>query len=134
MLKVRPRSGARSIGRVVQSQEGLNRLSYDCHPPMPITSVYPAAIYNERAAGKSVYFPGLPGTIFSLWGSSMAKQLLIAACQLVASKTSPMTVAAPMCVEATLYRQTSGDLVAHLVNFQPGLARTWDIVTERFVI
>lgn len=134
MLKVRSGTAARAIGRVVQGREGLNRLSYDCHPPMWSASLYPAAVQNTFGKGKSVYYPGLPGTIFSRWGHDIGKKMIASACQTVASYPSPLTIEAPLCVEATLYSRPSGELVAHLVNFQPGLARTWDIVRERFVI
>lgn len=134
ILKVQPRAEARSLGRVVQGREGLNRLSYDCHPPMPTESLYPAAVCNQHGAGQTVYFPGLPGTIFSRWNHVVAKHLLASACHLVAARPSPIAVTAPLCVETTLYTAPSGETVVHLVNFQSGLARTWDIVKERFVV
>lgn len=132
--RVRTTGEAKSTGRVVYGQHGLNRLSSACHPPETVPSTYPALVLNKSGRGRSAYFPGQPDGIYARWGHPEFKRFLLNAVRWAADEASPLEVTAPMCVETTLYEQPEHKrLIAHLVNYQPELGRTFDLVREKFV-
>lgn len=133
-LKVEAAQTSETEGRLTLAQEGMNRLSAACHPPSPTASPYPAAVLKAHGKGRSVYFPGQPDAVYLRWGHPEFKTLLANAVRWAAASPPPLEVHAPMSVEATLLEQPgSARLVAHLVNYQPELGRTWDLVRGRFL-
>lgn len=104
-------------------------------PPGQITN-FPAVAVHRFGAGRVVYFAGDVGEAYARWGHPVLRQALAAAIQWAAGEAPPLQVKAPPCVEGTMYRQNHGGVsryVAHLVNYQPGLARSIRISHDRFI-
>jgi hypothetical protein len=132
--RVQIADGGVGCGRIVYGQEGLNRLSSACHPPEIVPSDFPVAVLGKRGSGRTIHFAGQPDAVYAQWGHPEFKRLLVNAVRWAACEGPPLEVEAPMCVEATLYEQPARErFVAHLVNFQSELGRTFDLVREKFV-
>jgi len=133
-LKVRNTTGSKSAATVMQAREGTNRLSSSCHPPLRGSEALPGAILNEFGKGRSVYFAGQPDAVYARWGHPEYRKLLSNSIYWLTGNRGPLEVTAPMCVESTLMEHSeNGRLVAHLVNYQPELSRTWNLVREKFL-
>jgi hypothetical protein len=134
VTKVEPQAGVEIKANIVYGREGFNQLLTTSLSPYDSDSPYPALVFNKAGEGRSLYFAGQPAMNYLHWGYYVYKHLIKGALDLVTDQAPPLIVNAPMCVEATLMEHTmSGALLAHLVNFQSELGRTWDIVKGRFV-
>src|SRR5206468_10708802 len=86
----------------------------------------PAAVLRRFGAGRVIYFAA--GLDAALWGYAYPYQrrLLARALEWAARAPAPLSVAAPMCVQASYFTQTGPEgrrLVLHLFN---GLNTTAD--------
>lgn len=104
-VKIEPRGGTHLLGTIAAKDvAGAESL--------------PAAVANSFGRGKTIYFAaGFDGAYYS-YAYPYQRQLLRQAIEWVAPSPAPISVEAPMCVQAVAMRQTKDGerLVVHLFN------------------
>jgi len=87
----------------------------------------PAIVTNKFGKGRSVYFAGDVSGAYGKFGDPSLRKLLRNAVRWANGSRLPLEVAAPLAVEARLYRQ-GGRYVLHLMNYITSQLRLFETV------
>lgn len=120
-IKVRPREGARVLGKVTvpYRRDDMNRFLTLPHQPYFDTD-FPAIVTNEFEKGRVVYFPGRIDATYFEEGLPELKPLITNAVLWAAREEPVVTVKAPQNVVINIFKQEGRKrTIVHLLNVQP---------------